>query len=237
MKIKSVVARVSHTETYASGGTAFTSDQAPTVSFTNGLGQSCGGPSTLGLYQRSFTDFFNIFSRASDGPVADELDLTSCFNDASTSASQLSGATATFAGLVKPTQQEGLDGIELVVTLQPSDATTKVLMPESGCITIQPKYDNGYGSVSHIGLDSRAGDCAVWKWDSAEYRRTFIGFTTGNVQRRARTVRRRSGARCTRRAQRSTSTTRALARPPSRPWGRPARRARARRSAPVATPA
>jgi len=82
---------------------------------------------------------------------------------------------------VKPTQQEGLDGIELVVTLQPVDATTKVLTPESGCVTIQPKYDNGYGSVSHIGLDDRAGDCAVWKWDSAEYRRTFLGITTGNV--------------------------------------------------------
>ena len=113
--------------------------------------------------------------------MAEEIDLTSCFNNATTSAQQLSGASATFSGLAKPTQQESLDGIELVVTLQPATASTKVLMPQSGCVTIQPKYDNGYGSVSHIGLDTRAGDCAVWKWDSAEYRRTFFGFTTGNV--------------------------------------------------------
>ena len=156
LKVKNVTARVSHLET----GANFASDQKPTVSFTNGAGQSCGTATTLSTFQRSNWAIINFFSRDQDGPVAEELDLTSCFNGGN-SAQRLGGASATFTGKVRANQAENLDGVELIVTFEPVSASTEVFVPESGCITGRPKYEQGYGSP----------DCALWKWDSAEYRR------------------------------------------------------------------
>ncbi len=50
------------------------------------------------------------------------------------------------------------------MTFGRSDPNAQVFLPESGCITAYPNFDDGYNNP----------DCAIMKWDSAESRVNFL---------------------------------------------------------------
>jgi hypothetical protein len=144
MTVTNVTARVSHSE---DGNLT-----APKISFTNGAGTNCG-TTTLPTFATTVRY----------SPV----DVTSCFN----TAAKLGGAGATVpvsalytTGTTNSaTNKEHLDGVALDVTYGWTDPNASVapgFMPESGCITTYPNFDDGYNSP----------DCALMKWDSVESR-------------------------------------------------------------------
>ena len=92
------------------------------------------------------------------------LDVTSCFNTQAKLGG--AGATTTVSALYttgtssSSTNKEHLDGVALDVTFGRSDPNQQVFLPESGCITAFPNFDDGYNNP----------DCALMKWDSSESR-------------------------------------------------------------------
>ena len=99
------------------------------------------------------------------------IDLTSCFN----TQAKLGGTGSTTPISVLYTtgttgsgsnNKEHLDGVALDVTFGRADPNAQVFLPESGCITAYPNFDDGYNNP----------DCAVMKWDSVESRVVILIF-------------------------------------------------------------
>ena len=149
MVVTKVTARIAHGEDNSSLG-------APKIAFTNGLGASCGAAATLPKFVTSIQ--------------YSTVDVTSCFN--TQAALGGAGSTTPISAFTtgtssNTTYQERLDGVALDVTFGRSDPNAQVFLPESGCITAYPNFDDGYNNP----------DCAIMKWDSVESRvNLFIFF-------------------------------------------------------------
>ena len=64
-----------------------------------------------------------------------------------------------------------LDGIELDITIRPTDNTQPWLVPQSGCITASPNYNGGEGEPDCAILRSataNVGDTFNWPWNNLE---------------------------------------------------------------------
>jgi hypothetical protein len=77
--------------------------------------------------------------------------------------------TAFNCGAAAPAQT--LDGLEVIVTLDPTTAATAVVMPEDGCVSPIPNdYTAGQPLTYRYGPNAWEGDsapdCALLKWDS-----------------------------------------------------------------------
>ena len=59
-----------------------------------------------------------------------------------------------------------LDGIELDITLEPTDTSKPYLIPQSGCIVAHPNYGGGEGQP----------DCAMVRADTASFADTYQWF-------------------------------------------------------------
>ena len=94
------------------------------------------------------------------GPADDTLDITSCINSLG-GVSALSSLTATFSAstLNLSAYTQHLDGVRLIVELEPNSATTAVYAPENGCVAGIGSYPNYWDGISDT-------DCALLKWDS-----------------------------------------------------------------------
>jgi hypothetical protein len=146
MTVTNVTARIAHSE---EGNLT-----APKVAFTNGAGTNCGTTTLPKLGTNQYA----------------ALDVTSCFN----TQAKLGGAgsTAPISALFTTgtsstsSNKEHLDGLALDVTFGRADPNAQVFLPESGCITTYPNFDDGYNNP----------DCAVMKWDSVESRVNLLFF-------------------------------------------------------------
>lgn len=162
-QIKRVYAMVAH-------GQSATGLTAPRLKMWNGEGALCPQTQGEGYELNLHNELFSFFGRRYES-----VDVTSCFSDPdpNVAANRLNGPGLSVELDAKPTTGSFLgipgtywqiastsrfDGVQLVVELEATSATSAAFIPQNGCvagIASYPNYWDGYADP----------DCALLKWD------------------------------------------------------------------------